>query len=423
MTIKNTTCLLAAALIVIASGCTAMRTAGDKVGSALGLNPAGNNDRSLDPDELLDPLGARDGDRLLIDDLAPSQIATTWKTRFGSVNGKSTAVKQYEQGQALYQRGVALMEQAPDGNQHQAVFTDAANKFRLASAAWSDSAIDEDALYFQGESYFFADRYVQANRAFEKLVAVFDGSKHMDMAENRRYSIALYWLQLSETQGALALNDPKRPKLGLAKEARRILHQIRMDDPTGRLADDSAMSLAKAFMKAKMYYEAADTLEDLRKNYPASEYQFDAHMLELEAQLASYQGASYDDGPLKKSDKLLKSIVKTFPQQAQGELAYLEKQSAKIQNLIGERDLTLGEYFERRGENLAARFHYQKVQDQFDGTAVAEEVETRIAEAAKKPDRPGQHAKWLVDLFPDPAKAKPVIIAGDNESILGSKLR
>jgi len=415
--------MLAAALLVIASGCTALRSAGDKVGSALGLTPASSDDSSLNPDELLDPLGARDGDRLLIDDLAPSQIATTWKTRFGGLQGQAASVKHYEQGQALYEQGISLMEQAPDGNQHQAVFTDAANKFRLASAAWSDSAVDEDALYFQGESYFFADRYVQSNRAFEKLIADFDGSKHMDMAENRRYSIALYWLQLAETQSALSVNDPKRPKVGLAKEARRILHQIRMDDPTGRLADDAAMSLAKAFVKAEMYYEASDTLEDLRKNYPASEYQFDAHMLELEAQLASYQGASYDDGPLKQSDRLLKSIVKTFPQQAKGELPYLEKQSARIQNLIGERDLTLGEYFERRGENLAARFHYQKVQDQFDGTAVAEEVESRIAEAAKKPDRPGQHAKWLVDLFPDPEKAKPVIVAGDNESILGTKLR
>ena len=169
------------------------------------------------------------------------------------------------------------------------------------------------------------------------------------------------------------------------------------------------MSLAKAFLKADMNYEAADTLEDLRRNYPGSEYQFDAHMLELEAQLAVYQGPAYDDQPLMKADEILKSIVRTFPQESKGEIAYLEKQSARVQNMIGERDITMAEYFERRGENLAARFHYQKVKEKFEGSSIAEQVELRIAETQKLPDRPGQHAKWLVDMFPDPAQAKPLI--------------
>ena len=291
------------------------------------------------------------------------------------------------------------------------------NQFRLASAAWPGSAVEEDALYFQGESYFFADRYVQANRAFEKLVSDYAGTKHLDLAENRRYAIALYWLQLSDNSSMVAINDPKRPKTGLAKEARRVLHQIRMDDPTGTLADDAAMSLAKAFLKADMNYEAADTLEDLRRNYPGSEYQFDAHMLELQAQLAVYQGPAYDDQPLMKADEILKSIVRTFPQESKNEIAYLEKQAARVQNMIGERELTMAEYYERREEYLAARFHYQKLKEKFDGSTIAEQVDQRIAETRKLPDRPGQHLQWLVDVFPDPKQAKPVIKAGYYEGI------
>ena len=196
-----------------------------------------------------------------------------------------------------------------------------------------------------------------------------------------------------------------------------------MDDPTGQLADDAAMSLAKAFLKANMNYEAADTLEDLRKNYPGSEHQFDAHMLELEAQLANYQGPSYDDQPLVKADEILKSIIRTFPQESKKEVAYLEKQAARVQNMIGERDLAMAEYFERRGENLAARFHYEKIKEKFNGSSIAEQVEERIAATKQLPDRPGQHAEWLVNMFPDPEKAKPVIVAGDNESVLGVKRR
>ena len=177
------------------------------------------------------------------------------------------------------------------------------------------------------------------------------------------------------------------------------------------------MSLSKAFLKANMNYEAADTLEDLRRNYPGSEYQFDAHMLELQAQLAVYQGPAYDDQPLLKADEILKSIVRTFPQESKKEIAYLEKQAARVQNMLGERDLTMAEYFERRGENLAARFHYQKVKEKFEGSSIAEQVDQRIAETQKLPDRPGQHLQWLVDVFPDPEQAKPVIKAGYYEGI------
>ena len=420
-----TLCILTLCLLTISSGCQSLTNAKKKASSILGLDASQPKKRTISSDEFLDPLGARDGNRLLLDDLAPDQIATTLKTRIGGGIGKGPeqATKYYDQGEAIYKQGIAQLDADPSANLHQATFTRAANQFRLAGAAWPGSAVEEDALYFEGESYFFADRYVQSSRAFEKLISEYAGTKHMDLAENRRYAIALYWLQLSETDSSISLNDPKRPKAGLADEARRVLHQIRMDDPTGQLADDAAMSLAKAFLKADMNYEAADTLEDLRRNYPGSEHQFDAHMLELEAQLANYQGPSYDDQPLVKADEILKSIVRTFPQKSKNEIPYLEKQAARVQNMMGERDLTMAEYFERRGENLAARFHYEKIKKQFIGSSIAEQVDERIAATKKLPDRPGQHAEWLVNMFPDPEKAKPVIVAGDNESVLGIKRR
>lgn len=413
--------ILTMATLLSSAGCQTFRNAGDKASTVLGLDR--RNDSGLDSDELLDPLGARNGDRLLLDDLSPGQLATTWKARVGIGKDPEAARQHYQLGQDLYNQGIAAMKADAEANRHQESFAEAGNEFRLAAAAWPGSSTEEDALYFQGESYFFADRYVQSNRAFEKLVAEYNGSKHMDMAENRRYAIALYWLQLSDTTSGINFSDPKRPKTGLAKEARRVLHQIRMDDPTGRLADDAAMSLAKAFMKAEMYFEAGDTLEDIRRNYPGSEFQFDAHLLELEARLASYQGSSYDDAPLRKADEIMKSIVRAFPRKSKGQLAYLEKQSARIQNMIAERDMTMGEYFERRGENLAARFHYQKIYDKFKGTEIADQIEQRIAATQAKPDRPDPPAEWLVNAFPDPEKAKPVIVAGDNESVLGFKRR
>ncbi len=408
--------LIASTLVLLTSGCRSFQRpgGGKSVRSMLGLRAP---EDELSSDELLDPLGARNVDRLLWDDLTPRQIGTTLKIRATGGADQAKAQAHFDRGQELYSQGIELLESQAEDNQHQDVFSEAANEFRLASAYWRDSALEEDALYFEGESYFFADRYVQANRAFEKLIARFSGTRYLDFAEHRRFAIAIYWLQLSE-DSSIALNDPKRPKIGMAKEARRVLHRIRIDDPTGKLADDATLTLAKAFMKAERYYEAADTLEDLRKNYPGSKHQFDAHMLELEARLASYEGPSYDDGPLQQADQLLKSIVKQFPREAEGNIDYLETQSKQIQSMLAQRDYELGEYFEGRGENLAARIHYGKVAERYNGTSVAAEINQRIAETEKKPDHPTQHAQWLVNIFPDPEKAKPVILTGNNEPII-----
>lgn len=373
---------------------------------------------SLSPDDALDPLGARDSNRLLIDDLSPSQLGTTFKTRFSSEVDAEKATAYFNEGQRLFQAGTAELESNAEGNAHQDIFAEAANQFRLASAAWPDSETEEQATFYEGESYFFADRYVQANRAFEKLVANYSGSRYLDLAENRRYAIAIYWLQLSESSNMVAIGDAKRPKTKLASEARRVLHQIQLDDPTGDLADDATLTLGKAFMQSQRYYEAAQSFEDLRMNYPASKHQFEAHMLELQARLASYQGKSYDDTPLKKADELMKAIARQFPKEAQEQLPYLSQQATMIRNQTAERDLLMAEYFEGRGENLAAQYYYQKVAKKYDNTDLGKTVNERIAEISTKPPRPDQPMKWFVDLFPDPEAAKPLIAAGDNESIL-----
>ena len=277
--------------------------------------------------------------------------------------------------------------------------------------------MEEQATFFEGESYFFADRYVQANRAFEKLIAQYSGSSFLDRAEERRYVISKYWLELSENGPMLALNDPKRPRFNVAGEARRVLHNIRLDDPTGKLSDDATFELANAFLKSGRYYEAADTYEDLRRNYPGSKYLFNSHMLELEARLKSYNGPSYDATPLEKSEQLIRTIVRQFPKESQENVKVLEQQAALVNNQLAQRGFELGRYHERRGENRSAQLCYASVAEKYPDTIYSSSIDEKIERVASLPAVPSQHAEWLVNMFPDPEADKPVIAAGDNESI------
>jgi outer membrane protein assembly factor BamD (BamD/ComL family) len=376
-----------------------------------------DNDWESELAEATDPLGPRAYNRMLLQDLSPSQIKTTWKVRTATKEDRAAAEKALALGHQLYERALAEMEQDPSGGAPK-TFDLAANQFRLAAGKMPDSQVEHEALFFEGESYFFANRYVQSNRAFENLVSRYSGSEYLDKAEARRFAIAQYWLQLDEHGANFKIGDPARPKMSLATEARRILHRIRLDDPTGKLADDATLALANAYFKAGLWADAADTYEDLRLNYPGSRHQFHAHLFELKSRVNSYHGPSYDDEPLVKADKLLKSIVRQFPEQAREESEYLGKEGALIRHQLAERDWSMAEYFGNRGENRAAKIYYEKVAKQFADTNFADPAEKQISIVANEPAKPPQRAQWLVDLFPEPEAAKPVIAANPVNALI-----
>lgn len=395
-----------AVTLVLLSGCSALKKSAKKVseGFERGKNNVANTD---DP---LDPLGSRRADRLLLDDFSPSQIGTTLKTRLNADEDKTTAETAYAEGKQLYQRATELITANPDGDQHEAIFVDAANKFKTAGSLWPDSSLAEDAFFYEGESYFFANRYVQANRAYEGLVSQYSGTRYLDRAEERRYSIAIYWLELKESGAPMvSLNDPKRPKFSLASEARRILHRIRIDDPSGKLADDATFALGSAYMAINRHEDAAETFSYLRKDYPGSKYQFRSQMLELESRMKSYRGPDYDGLPLVEANDLRKQIVAQFPNEAREHLEILNQQESLITNQMAQRDVQIGEFYEAKGQNLAAKIYYEKVQADHSETIFENDISEKIATVAAKPATPAPPAQWLTKMFPEGTPEKPII--------------
>ena len=198
-------------VLIMCSGCASLKTGANKVANNFkrGKSAAESNE---DP---LDPLGARNANRLMLEDLAPGQIGTTLKTRFVSGESQTAAESSYDQGKQLYEQGTQAIGANPDGEQHEEYFINAANKFKTAGALWPDSSLAEDAFFYEGESYFFANRYVQANRAYEGLISQYSGTRYLDRAEQRRYAIAIYWLDLKKSGASMvSLNNATRPKFG-----------------------------------------------------------------------------------------------------------------------------------------------------------------------------------------------------------------
>ena len=96
-------------------------------------------------------------------------------------------------------------------------------------------------------------------------------------------------------------------------------------------------------------YEDADyhyTL--LRREYPRSEFQFEAHLLGLQSKLRKYQGDDYDGTPLEEAQQLVKQLRTNFAGQLSAEERdRLKTVSAQLTEELAARDMKMAQVLRR----------------------------------------------------------------------------
>jgi outer membrane protein assembly factor BamD (BamD/ComL family) len=342
----------------------------------------------------------------------PEQFNKTAKALIGKGENPQKARELYATADEQYRQAAAS-----EGDQRQRWFLAAAKGFKDAADRWPDSALEEDALFLSGEAYFFADYYYKANGLYEQLLKKYTNSKHLDVVESRRFSIAQFWLDLNDRdpQSFWAVNftDRSRPWRDEFGHAVRVYDRIRIDDPTGKLADDATLAAGNAYFTQARYLDADNFYTDLRKTFPSSEHQFTAHLLGLKAKLLSYEGPDYSGDPLDEAEKLVKQIHRQFPREADQEREYLTRAYAEVRYKQAERKWYLARYYDRRSEYGAARFYYTALVRDFSETPFAQRAQERVGEVADRPAVPPQRFAWLVDAFPKEENQKPLMPASD----------
>lgn len=345
----------------------------------------------------------------------PEQFESSWKTLIGKGVNPQKARELYVDGEREYQQ--ALQAEREQQASH---FAQAGKIFHEAAGRWPDSALEEDAMFMAGEAYFFADMYPKANDSWERLLKKYPNSKHLDAIESRRFAIAQFWLDLHdrapESFWSYNLTDSSRPTRDTFGNAVRVFDRIRLDDPTGKLADDATLAAGNAYFAKQRYLDADGFYTDLRKTFPQSEHQYRAHLLGLKAKLLSYQGTDYSGVPLDEAEKLVKQIQRQFPQEAAQEREYLARAYAEVRFKKAEREWQLAKYYDRRGEYGAARFHYDILASDYRETPFAGQAQSRLDEIADKPAVPPQRLQWLVEAFPNEQNSKPLIATSDSAS-------
>jgi len=343
-------------------------------------------------------------------DLNIDNLGKTTRKLTGRGPNKDLAKQLYREADDLYRQAMRA-----EPNQKTRLYEMAAPKFAEAAERWPGSALAMDSYFMAGESYFFADNYPDANLQYEKLVKEFPNNRFLDIVDQRRFALAKYWLDINRDspEGFFYANflNKTRPWRDARGHGLRVFDKIRIDDPTGRLADDATLAAANEHFAKGKFVKADDYYTDLRSAYPSSEHQFPAHFLGLKAKLMSYQGPAYGGTVLDEAEKLVKQMRRQFPQEAEKEREFLDKAAAEIRFRKAERLTFLAEFHDRRAEYRAAEHYYGEVVRNFRDTPLAQRAEERIGQIAGLPPVPVQQLPWLVALFPESDKVKPLLKA------------
>lgn len=319
---------------------------------------------------------------------SPTEISDGFKATFGLDPNEDRARTIYRQGISHYK---------------QKQYSAAASRFKRAAARWPDSLLEEKALFYQGESHFFADEYTSAQDAFGGLLKKHGNTRYLDTVSKRLFAIGHYWEKAwtADPHWPVTpnLTDKTRPRFDTWGYGIKAFEIIAMNDPTGPLADDSLMALANAYFRRNRYLDAADYYDRVRTDYPKSNHLVDAHILAMKSHEMNYQGAQYDNTPLKKADKIAETLLTQFGRQLGKEREEVVKSRNRIRAKLAEQDWVMAKHYEGKGQYGSARFYYQEIIKEYPGTPIAKSSYERMGQIKEKPAKTVNKFQALVDLL------------------------
>ena len=289
----------------------------------------------------------------------------------------------------------------------------AAKLYKDAAARWPGSKVEQDAIFYRAESEFFDKQYPEAVEAYSLLLEKYPNSQYLDRVVRRQFEIARYWEQHHQYEPHWAttpnLFDETRPLFDTLGRALKTYDDIRLNDPTGPLADDSIMASGNSHFLRGRYADADYHYQLLRDEYPQSEHQFEAHILGLQCKLQIYQGEDYDATPLKEAKKLVKQLkVQFVGDLSADERARLTQVQGELNQKLAERELRMARYYDEGEHYGSAKFYYAQIVKNYPETPVAQQARTRYEELGGKPDHPSSSMQWFVDLFPENAERQSI---------------
>ncbi|MGW8256663.1 MAG: outer membrane protein assembly factor BamD [Thermoguttaceae bacterium] len=340
------------------------------------------------PASTSDPLMGKDKESDFWNTIAPENLYKGMKKAVGKGPNEAVARAAFSEGRELFKAKK---------------YSEAVDKFKLAADRWPGTPLEEDALFMLAESYFFSDRYSKAHDTYSELFKKYNNTRHLDVAVQREFALGRYWVQCDDYKHKWALmpnlTDNSQPTFDTFGYAIKAFQNVHMYDPTGPWADDSIMAAATAYFRRGEFENAAVDFDLLFKEYPSSEHQKAAHILDMQAKMRIYQGKYYDPTALQEAGEIADQTLAQFGSQLGAEQSRVAKARRQIQEEKANRDFAMAEYYEKQKSYGAARLYYQGIVQNYPSTEKAQQARIRLEAIKGFPAEAPSRLKWLSDMF------------------------
>lgn len=231
-------------------------------------------------------------------------------------------------------------------------------------------------LFIEAEMLRCKGKFAKAARTYSRLMDEFPPeSRFYKAALDRQFSVATAFLAGRE-----------KPVLGVFKikgyaEGIRIMdginYRLGFGDPIGIKA---AVEVAKSYQERKKYDEAFYRWDEIREQYSSDKLRKDALLAMAQCRLAVYKGHEYDTSaligrPLNPESyyNSAKSCYEKFRQQYPDDADdFGIGQSLKdIDEKMALKQLKIGQYYQKTGNNLSANLYFQMVLNRWPRTDTA----------------------------------------------------
>lgn len=155
-----------------------------------------------------------------------------------------------------------------------------------------------------------------------------------------------------------------------------ILDRVWEKAPGTRIGEQALKLKADYFFEVGKHDLAQDEYAALANEFPNGRYLSLAMLRAAESAQAAFPGTAYDDRALIEADTRYRQVQDEFPAYAEREQVAARLDS--IRDLRGMKDLRVGEWYDRIGQEGAAGYYYRMILEDYPGTLAATLAERKL---------------------------------------------
>ena len=274
---------------------------------------------------------------------------------------------------------------------------------KLAKHKKNPLTLMEEARYYEAECQVLRNELSKAEGTYKLLLKEHPHSRFTVKASQRLYDIADYWL--NDTRKQMELYEQKRSgkvwfvppsfvhwskdKPFLDEEGRALLclEAVAEADINGPLREKALFYLGTVHYFRENFREADhfySQIYDPKSAYSKGKWAPKAIKQSILCKQFVNGGSKYDRRTLEQARKLVHDAEIMYPELAQNEKDWLERQKVNINHMQAEGDFNQAEFYLRVGKPGAAYFYYELVRRRYPGTDFGEKSIARMNEIRSK---------------------------------------